>query len=101
MPTATEIRTLRAATGFGLVDCRRALVACAGQADLAATWLEKMNIAVACPPGRHPRDDVAAAAAARAAARQNFLRLLRARAGSGPPSSPWQNTGAARGRQEK
>lgn len=47
MSTATEIRTLRAATGFGLVDCRRALVACAGQADLAATWLEKMNLAVA------------------------------------------------------
>ncbi len=37
MPTATEIKALRAATGFGLVDCRRALVACAGQADLAAT----------------------------------------------------------------
>ena len=79
---AMEIRTLRAATGFGLVDCRRALVACAGQADLAATWLEKMNLAVACPPGRHPRDDAAAAATARAAVRQDFLRLLRARAGS-------------------
>lgn len=91
MPTATEIKALRAATGFGLVDCRRALVVCAGQADLA----------VSCPPGRHPRDDVAAAATARAAVRQDFLRLLRARAGSGPPSSPWQNTGAARGRQEK
>ena len=98
MPTATEIKALRVATGFGLGDCRRALVACAGQADLAATWLEKMNLAVSCPPGRHPRDDVAAA---RAAARRDFLRLLRARAGSGPPSSPWQNTGAARERQEK
>ena len=98
MPTATEIKALRAATGFGLVDCRRALVVCAGQADLAATWLD---LAVSCPPGRHPRDDVAAAATARAVARQDFLRLLRARAGSGPPSSPWQNTGAARGRQEK
>lgn len=65
-PTAAESRTLAEKTSCGLMDCRAALIACKGFADLAEEWLRVKGQAVACPPGCHPHERVEAEAARRA-----------------------------------
>ena len=65
MITAKEIKDLRESTGHGLVECKEALTKCLRHVDLAARWLDVKGLAVACAPGRHPRELVEAQAKAR------------------------------------
>lgn len=45
--TMESVKTLRASTGAGIVDCRNALVACDGDVDAAMDWLREKGIAKA------------------------------------------------------
>ena len=45
--TASQVKTLREQTGAGMMDCKNALVECAGDGDAALKWLREKGIAQA------------------------------------------------------
>ena len=45
--TAAVVKELRAKTGAGMMDCKRALVATGGDIEAAVDWLRKQGVAVA------------------------------------------------------
>lgn len=45
--TANDVKTLRERTGSGMMDCKKALVACEGDMDAAIDWLRKKGLAAA------------------------------------------------------
>lgn len=55
-------KELRQRTGFGLADCRAALIACRQHTDLAEEWLRVKGQAIACLPGKSPCERVEAEA---------------------------------------
>src|SRR4030042_5597566 len=57
--SADQIKALRQATGAGVLDCRKALEACGGDADKAAEWLKEKGLAAASKRGdRETREGV-------------------------------------------
>jgi len=44
--TATQVSDLRAKTGAGMMECKKALVECKGNMDEAITWLRKRGTAI-------------------------------------------------------
>lgn len=45
--TTTEVKALRERTGAGMMDCKKALVACEGNIEEAIDWLRKKGLAAA------------------------------------------------------
>lgn len=45
--TASEVKALRDRTGAGMMDCKKALVACEGDIEKAIDWLRKKGLSVA------------------------------------------------------
>ena len=45
--TAKDVAALRASSGAGMMDCKKALVACDGNMEKAAEWLREKGIATA------------------------------------------------------
>lgn len=47
MFTANDVMTLRAQTGAGMMDCKKALTECNGDMEKATTWLREKGMAAA------------------------------------------------------
>ena len=45
--TASEVKTLRDRTGAGMMDCKKALVACEGDVEKSIDWLRKKGLSAA------------------------------------------------------
>ena len=45
--TANDVKALRDRTGSGMMDCKKALVACNGDMEAATDWLRKKGLAAA------------------------------------------------------
>lgn len=59
--TAAAVGKLREMTGAGLMDCKKALVECGGDLELAADWLRKKGVVVAAKKaGRDAKEGVIA-----------------------------------------
>lgn len=70
-PSLKAIKALHEATGHGLVECKQALEACLGHADLATVWLRRRGEAVAYQrPEMRPERRMEATARERGPVRQ-------------------------------
>ena len=45
--TASEVKALRDRTGAGMMDCKKALVACEGDVEKSIDWLRKKGLSAA------------------------------------------------------